>query len=430
MIRAIITLVSILLLAVLMTVTYAQDTTIIGPDSYPQGINPLTGLPFTDSTVVNRRPLNVKITNWPPEVRPQSGLNSADIVWEHLVEGGVTRFTAVFYSQAVPHIGPVRSARLVDIPLTRIYGSLFVHSGSSRGTLDRLRGDAVMPTRNFGGGPCPPLCRFPREGLAYEHTLYADTNDLYTRAAEIGLDTSPDPITGMAFSETLPSGSIGAEGINIAYRHTEVQWTYDEAAQRWLRSQDGVPHFDANTESQISAANILIIETDHIEQPVVSDGYWGAANYAFEVGLVGRGRIYLFRDGHYYTGEWRRENDTAPLLFFDQAGNVLPFKPGNTFVNLVPRWYDGYQLTFDLAEPLLVTVTTDSVILRTGPGSNYRQHSTAARGSTFVAAGRNGDGSWVQVSLRDGDTAWLAVNGISASADLTALPASRSTYED
>lgn len=413
----------VLLLA---TAVHAQE--IIGPFDYPEGVSHLTGLPVDDPTRLERRPLNIKITNFPPIVRPQSGLNSADIVWEHLVEGGITRFTAVFQSQAVPHVGPIRSARLVDIPLTRIFGSLFVHSGSSNGTLDRLRQDAVMPARNFGGGDCPPLCRFPQEGLSFEHTLYGDTEALYAHAEQIGLNTVPDASYGLAFTSAMPSGGAAVAGIKIAYRNTETGWVYESG--RWLRSQDGEAHFDAVTNTQVNAANVVIIEADHLEQSVVYDGYWGQANYAFEVNLVGSGHVYLLRDGQYYEGQWQRENDNAALLFFDAQGNVLPFKPGTTFFNLVPRWADGYQLTFLLADPLQAAVAQDSIILRSGPGAGYGQKTYAARGATLSLIGRDWRGDWAQVLQPDGQTAWVAVSLLDLGGDnLLRLPAVRSTYE-
>ena len=100
------------------------------------------------------------------------------------------------------------------------------------------------------------------------------------------------------------------------------------------------------------------------------------------------------------------------------------------FVNLVPRWYDGYQLAFHLGEPPLVTVTTDSLILRLGPGDHYRHVDTAARGKTLVGAGRNLAANWIQVLLADGTTAWLPTTAASISQNVQNLPLSRSTFED
>jgi hypothetical protein len=178
-------------------------------------------------------------------------------------------------------------------------------------------------------------------------------------------------------------------------------------------------------------SNVLVLEADHIEQPVVSDGYWGAANYAFEVNLVGNGRVYLFRDGRYLQGEWRRTDDNAPLQFFDVAGNLLTFKPGRTFVNLVPRWQNGYQLTFMLNQPLPITASQPSVILRSGPGEGYSQVGSRKQSETLNAIGRNQAGSWIQLLLENGQTAWVAAALVSVDADaVQGLPATRPTFEN
>src|SRR5690606_36778796 len=112
-----------------------------------------------------------------------------------------------------------------------------------------------------------------------------------------------------------------------------------------------VPHLDALTGEQIGAANVLVLEADHIEQPFVRENYWGPGDYAFSVPLIGSGRVFLLRDGGFVEGEWRRESRTEPLRYYTLDGEDLIFKPGNTFVNLVPRWTNGFQLTFVLDAP-------------------------------------------------------------------------------
>src|SRR5690606_26865903 len=89
-----------------------------GPYSYPPDVNPLTGLTISDPNVLNRRPIVVKVSNSPPLVRPQSGINDADLVFEHYTEVGVTRFSAIFYANAPTRVGSIRSARLIDYELT------------------------------------------------------------------------------------------------------------------------------------------------------------------------------------------------------------------------------------------------------------------------------------------------------------------------
>ncbi|HJO33316.1 MAG TPA: DUF3048 domain-containing protein, partial [Anaerolineales bacterium] len=126
------------------TITQPPEATraaeaLVGPHSYPPGVNPLSGLPVADAAVLQRRPLAIKVSNFPRSVRPQSGLATADMVWEHYAEGGTTRFTAVFYSRDAGRVGSIRSARLIDTTLTEAFAGALVASGMSDGTLERLR---------------------------------------------------------------------------------------------------------------------------------------------------------------------------------------------------------------------------------------------------------------------------------------------------
>ena len=421
---------AIILLALMVSAGAVGAQDVIGPDIYPEGVNPLTGLPVLQPENLERRPLIVKIDNYPAEIRPQSGVGAADMVWETLLAGGVTRFAAIYLSEDFGHVGPVRSCRLADFELTRVYRSLFACSGMAQGTLDRLRADALATSRSISrGGPCPPLCRFPRDGVAFEHTLFGDLAGLRDLAVEMGRDTSAEPLYGMAFSEEALNG-VSVNSVRVAYNQTEIEWDYSEFSEQWMRSQDGEAHYDALTGTQIGAVNVLILEADHIEQPFVSEGYWGPPNFAFTVNLLGRGRVFLLRDGQYVEGEWRRERETDPLTYFDRDGNTLLFKPGNTFVNLVPRWVNGYQLAFALDEPLTATVSyPDGVYLRQGPGSGYSAIHAAQRGDTFPAIGRNRAGDWIQLLLPDGGVVWGSATILSLDGDVVTLPFSRSTYE-
>lgn len=422
-------------LLLLTGVLHAQDdgdgetADIIGPDSYPEDINPLTGLPVEDPAVLEQRPLMVKIINAPAEVRPQHGLMQADLVWEHLLAGGITRFSAIYLSQSPEYIGPVRSARLVDFELMRIYRSLLTYSGMSEGLIQIMRQDNYVPLYLVGGeGPCPALCRFPEVSDTLEYTLFGNVPALRERAAELGRDTAFVPINSMAFSETMPEGGVPLNALNVAYRNTDIDWTYDAATGRWLRAQDGEAHFDANLNEQISAANVLIIEEDHTEQPVVRDGFWGPGNYAFSVNFIGSGKIILLRDGHYFEGEWRRDSQDGTLTYFDSEGDVLPFKPGNTFVNLMPRYADGYQLTFDLVETGTATATFNGANMRVGPGPNYPVIANAAMNETLTVIGRNRDASWLQV-LKDDRVMWISTEVATPEGDLSFLPLVRPTSE-
>ena len=103
----------------------------IGPWDYPSGVNPLTGLAYPSDEAMSRRNLIIKISNWPPKVRPQHALSLADLVYEYEAEGGVTRFAALYRNNAPAQVGSVRSARLLDIELISMYAALLAYSGTS-----------------------------------------------------------------------------------------------------------------------------------------------------------------------------------------------------------------------------------------------------------------------------------------------------------
>jgi hypothetical protein len=414
------------------TVTQAQRSAVIGPLEYPAGINPLTGLPVADPAQLNRRPVLVKVSDYPETVRPQSGLNLADVVWEHLLAGGVTRFSAIYQTHDAPKVGPIRSGRLVDFELTRIYRSLFIYSGMAQGTIDILRGDGLVSSRAIGGiDPCPALCRFPRPGVALEHTLYGNIPALRELAVTRGRDVTPERVYGMAFSEAAPAAGIATDSVRVSYAETEIDWVYNQATGLWERSQDGVVQTDAEDGSPLAFANVIILDEIHVIQPVVEPGYWGPGDFAFSVNFIGEARIYLLRDGSYVEGRWRRASREEPLTFFDLDGNTLPLKPGNTWVNLVPRWVDGYQLSFFLTDAPQVSVAgTVGINMRVGPGDAYVSLDVAYPGDTFTLTGRNQAADWVQLFRPGQRTIWMQPENLNLDGyDILQLPIARPMNE-
>lgn len=410
--------------------TLAQDD-LIGPETYPENVNPLTGLEVDDPDVLDRRPFMVKIINAPAEVRPQAGLTYADIVWETLIAGGVTRFSAIYYGQDIDFVGPIRSARLSDFELLRIYRATLIYSGMSQGTLEVYQNDNFLIPRAFGGtSPCPALCRYPEQSEKLEWTLFGDVAAMREAVAEReGKLTEYEPIFGMAFSESAPENGNGTASITINYVETTVTWEYDEDSAVWLRSQDGEPHLEALSMEQITAANVLILEEDHIDQPYVSEGYWGPGNYAYSLNFIGTGRAILFRDGQYYEGEWQRESQEDVLRYVTNDGETMAFKPGNTFVQLVPRWVGGYNLQFDSDNQLTATITAGSANIRLGPTSSFPIGSAGLSGDEFTAIGRNNTGDWVQILVED-EPMWVSTIVAEVDGDIMSLPLVRPTVEN
>ena len=308
---------------------------------FPPDVNPLTGLKVADPTLLEHSPLAIKVSN-SPEVRPQSGLNSADLVFEHFAEGGITRFTAVFYGTMPERVGSVRSGRLIDLEIPAMYQGTFSFSGASAGVKDRMRASDLFPNQliapDFGVGE-PYFYRVPREGLAFEHTLFADPETLHTLAAERGVDHRPDYPQMMHFSESMPAGQVATDvtyfEVNYLPSVCTAEWRYDAEQAVWKRSIAGEAHTDYLTGEQLAFSNVVIVYANHIETDILEDT-WGGGHMSIEIQIWGSNSALVLRDGKMLQGHWKREARGDMLTFWDGAGNPLPLKPGNTWFQMVP----------------------------------------------------------------------------------------------
>lgn len=348
------------------TDTPTATPTTIGPVNYPDNINPLTGLPYPSEEAKNRRNLIVKVSNYTWVVRPQSGLSQADIVYEYEVEGGVTRFAAIYRSQGVDHVGSVRSGRLLDLELVPMYQALLAYSGSNDNIKKMiLEGSCIDPTSGSRivcpddkksdpdskwrfqaltpqfGDNCPPFCRFPRPGLAFEHTLFGNTFQMWELATKRNVNT-PIPARGFAFADSPDEGGKTANDIFIKwYGDQDARWQYNPQDGKYYRWNTGLPHIDANNGKQLTADNVIVIEAFHKNRPDIYESETGSP--AVEVELWGQEKAWVFRDGRWYEGIWMRRNrEKGALTLWRQDGQTpIHLKPGNSWVEIV-RCCDMY----------------------------------------------------------------------------------------
>lgn len=290
-----------------------------------------------------RRPLAIKVSEFPRRVRPQAGLSAADLVWEHYAEAGVTRLTALYLANDAPKVGSIRSARLIDIVLAQSYKAMLVTSGSSEGTLKRLAlsdfYDRVIAEAT-GYATCPPLCREEGAGVSTDK-LFASTNALWEVTQSLGINTAQD-LQGMAFLEQAPAGSAPATTLQIDFQldNNVVEWRYDTARGRYARWVDTappgelVPHIDLNTNEQLTAANVAVLYVNHITTDIVED-FENGGHCGYEIQLWGSGPAKLFRDGQTYDLTWVRFDIADVVGFVGPDNHIFPFKPGNTWFEIV-----------------------------------------------------------------------------------------------
>lgn len=310
---------------------------LIGPP-FPDNVNPLTGETVVDPAVLQRRPVAIKISNYPPVVRPQAGLNNADLAFEHYAEGGVTRFTAVFYGQDAEPVGSIRSGRLIDLEIPKMYDAAFAYSGAS-GPVRLLFRDSPFFDRiispDFGHDG---FYRVELPDRAFEHTLFTDTYFLRNILDGRGVNTPPQLQNGMVFSAEPPTGAAAVNEIEVRYIGTNAFWSYNATTGRYARYTDGVAMIDPNTQTPLTFKNVVVVAANHVDTLIVEDSL---GNYSIEIQLWGEGPATIFRDGQRYDGRWQRLDPLHMIAFDDGNGQPLPLAVGNTFFQLVPLGFEG-----------------------------------------------------------------------------------------
>ncbi len=282
---------------------------------------PLTGEDATSpEEPANTRVLSVKIEN-SPSARPQSGLDHADIIYESLTEGGITRFNALFHSRVPEIIGPVRSARMSDTQIIPQYSALFAHSGANTGVLSRIR-DAGLEVVDHSSAPAA----YRRVSFrSAPHNLYLDP----VRVREIGVSrgySATQELKGLQFSSSVDSDQA-ATGLTVPFSPANrVTWDYDANSGLYLRSNNGQAHLDRESGARYSARNVVVLWAQ--------TSATGPAR-TLEIALVGEGEAAIFRDGVRIDGTWSA-GASAPPVLRDSEGSLIRLAPGNTWFQVVP----------------------------------------------------------------------------------------------
>ncbi len=261
---------------------------------------PLTGLPAPGGSVPQRPALAVKVDNY-PDARPQSGIDQADIVFDEPVEGGITRFAAVFQCQSPTLIGPIRSARAVDLQIMdQLSKPILVHVGGINPVLAMLQDGNLsdFDLRTHGA----IIKNVPGRVAPYDTYISA--------AAGWGLesnDTTP-PAALFTYSTTSPTGTP-VTSIHIPFTGTNnTLWTWNASGAKWLLSYSGRPA-TVSTGGQISTTNI-VVQTVHVTYGPWLENSEGGLEVQSQ--MTGSGPLMVLRDGVAITGTWKTRRSRRP----------------------------------------------------------------------------------------------------------------------
>ncbi|AEE45058.1 DUF3048 domain-containing protein [Cellulomonas fimi] len=290
---------------------------------------PLTGQ--SADAVVERPALAVKIEN-PKEVRPQTGLDQADVVWEQVVEGGITRFVAVYHSQVPEEIGPIRSVRPMDPAIAAPLRGIVAFSGGQQAFVREL-GAAGLQLMSQDGGAAG---FYRKKGVApAPHNVYATPQTFWDAADADHAASPPAQFTFARTAERASAVLAGTPANELEVRmsgYSRPRWTFDTASGTWLRSEGDTPA-TARSGARLAAANVVALEVRLVDSGTKDP----AGNPVPETVLVGSGEGVVVSQGRSLAVTWSKTSTDAVLTLAAPDGSPVALAPGVTWVELVPE---------------------------------------------------------------------------------------------
>ena len=278
----------------------------------------------------NYLPIGLMVENL-VTVRPQSGLGQANVVYETLAEGGITRFLAIYASgDPLTRVGPIRSARSYYVDLAEEYGGLYGHVGGSPQALGVLGSENYMTDFNQFS-----YSQFYYRDQAIEapHNVFTTSELLGYALRDLKLDQAMGDYTPYQFKDVLVKSDRPTDvkpiAINFSNADYAVEWRYDIDHDQYLRWNGGQEHTDANTGDQLTARNIVVQWVDSsLLEPDTG---------RLDITTMGTGDALLFQDGVVVTGTWSKTTRGDRTEFLDSTGQPMVFNPGTTWIELVPK---------------------------------------------------------------------------------------------
>ena len=303
-----------------------------GSASVPDVIAPLTGVNFTAGTnnFLTGPVVMGKIDN-SPEARPQLGLNSTDVVIDEMVEGGLTRFLAIWHSNMPTEFGPLRSVRPMDPDLATAFGGIIAYSGGQAPFVKAMKATGIYnadETSEVGKNTMERVTN-----RVAPHNLFVKAQNL--QAAHLDL-AAPSPFLNfLNDSKDVNAVSPAIQGTDVVsvkaqFPAATALWTYDGNGL-WLRTQDGKPLTDAADGKQISAVNVVVLR-------VAIDRSFRDRKYGYvpKTLLEGTGKGTAFAGGKALDVTWTKTQQNQYVRLTDSEGNDIRLLPGNTWFELVP----------------------------------------------------------------------------------------------
>lgn len=303
------------------------------PDQEPQILNPLTGLPIEEE-FLHRRPVAIMINNI-KQALPQYGLMKADIIYEAVAEGGITRLVAVMKNPSLAGtIGSVRSTRSYYLDLAQGHDALLLHAGASEMAYNDIKTRGVTALDAIKGGYEGSLYyrdKERRKNNGLEHSLMTDGERIENAISKAKFRTEhkEDYTYPIKFEQDVQLDGQSAKEISVKMsQYKTAVFTYDEDSGRYYVSQYGKKHMDAGCNEQLNIKNVLVLYAKI--SPIKGDAYG-----RMEIDLVGSGDGIYAVNGKMIDIKWSKDSYSSPFVYTNADGSELVFNAGTSYICIV-----------------------------------------------------------------------------------------------
>lgn len=319
------------------TVKEEEQKKVVAPPPPTELDHLITGVKVARE-LYNRHPVAVMIEN-SSAARPQTGLTSADIVYEAVTEGGITRFMGVYSTTYPAKAGPVRSARSYFIDYLSEYDAFYAHAGGSPTAIERIIQYGIKDYPHSSDA----YWREPRKGVASEHTLFTDVSKIFNLGvSKKGWSATAD-FKSWVFKDPSPTPAASATvTINFSSGQFNTVWHFDPAKNMYNRSMAGLPHKDAVSGEQINVRTIVAISVPHSANPP----YKGSGKESeWNMATIGEGLAAVYQDGVSTPAKWKKPSRTERLRVYDATtGAEIAINRGKIWVAVVPQGGNHSQI--------------------------------------------------------------------------------------
>lgn len=297
--------------------------------------NPLTGEGLMEE-ISGNRPIAVMLNNL-EKALPQLGVGQADVIYEIVAEGGITRMMALYQDiEGVGTLGSIRSARDYYVNLAYGHDAIYIHAGGSPQAYEAIKGWGVTAI-DFVNGPYGDMCwRDPerRANAGYEHSLLTSSENILDQMPQrFRLEHKDGYQVGWIFDGELPIGGEAAVELTVPFSSYKTGYfDYNQETGQYRISQyingNGRAYVDGITGEDVLVSNVLVLYTDISNVPGDSAG-------RKSVRTTGTGEGLLLRDGQVYSIVWQRDSKSSCYVFLTEGGQEIPLKPGTSYINVV-----------------------------------------------------------------------------------------------